>query len=131
MARRKRPPKKNVFIPTLGPEHLALTQKLEALGTAIGLLQQQIEDARATCTHAIAYEEDGRSWCEVCGEDFGWACPKSPDHTCHYFSERVTPGMEPHVKLHNGGIAYLSSDHYEEDETDDCCLFCHDPNERK
>ena len=22
--------------------------------------------------------------CAICGQDFGWWCPKSPDHYCHY-----------------------------------------------
>ena len=24
------------------------------------------------------------AYCAVCGKDFGWWCPKSPDHLCHY-----------------------------------------------
>lgn len=24
------------------------------------------------------------AYCKACGKDFGWWCPESPDHICHY-----------------------------------------------
>lgn len=50
-------------------------------------------------------EEEWRSdgaWCESCGLDMGWYCPKSPDHICQY-----------------------------EKGDSDCCDFCEMPSERK
>ena len=132
--RKRRPAKRETVLPELTPEQLALSKSLKAIQSAIGVLQQQYQAEHEKCVnHAIAYTVDGHAWCEICEADFGWHCPKSPDHACHYFSERVAPGMEPYVQLNNGQIAYLSIDHYEnqEYETDDCCLFCHDPYERK
>lgn len=126
-------PRRKIHKPELTEAQRAFTKKLDGIKVAIDILKKQYRDNLAECPHAIAYEADGSSWCEVCGTDFGWHCPSSPDHCCHYFSERVAPGMEPFVKLNNGGVAYLSSDHYENQayESDDVCLFCGDPNERK
>jgi len=39
--------------------------------------------------------------CAICGINFGWYCPKSPDHKCHYT------------------------------KTEDSCDYCHMPMERK
>lgn len=39
--------------------------------------------------------------CAVCGKSFGWWCPKSPDHICHY------------------------------SKSEDDCDYCHMPSERK
>jgi len=39
--------------------------------------------------------------CSVCGQSFGWWCPNSPDHLCHY------------------------------SKSDDDCDYCHMPSERK
>ena len=41
------------------------------------------------------------AYCEICGKDFGWWCPKSPSHVCSYF------------------------------KSEDDCDFCHMPKERK
>jgi len=39
--------------------------------------------------------------CAICGQHFGWWCPKSPDHLCHY------------------------------SKSEDDCDYCHMPMERK
>lgn len=39
--------------------------------------------------------------CAICGKNFGWWCPKSPDHLCHY------------------------------SKSEDDCDYCHMPDERK
>jgi len=41
------------------------------------------------------------AYCLICGLHFGWWCPKSPDHTCHY------------------------------SKTEDSCDYCGMPRERK
>jgi len=131
MVKKYRPPKRKVVTPPLDETQWQFKKGIAAIQTAISALQQQLDDQFEKCPHAIAYEIEGSTWCEICGVDFGWHCPVSPDHACHYYSERSVPGMEPIVKLNNGGIAYLSSDYEGDWETDDCCIFCHQPNERK
>lgn len=125
--------KRKVVKPELTESQLAYKAELSSIQSAIKVLLKQHTEKKRQCPHAIAYEVDSSAWCELCGEDFGWHCPSSPDHCCHYFSERTAPGMEPVVKLNNGGTAFLSSEHSENQayETDDVCLFCGDPQERK
>jgi hypothetical protein len=92
--------------------------------------------------------------CADCDKGFGWFCPQSPDHACHYFSEKgENVNGRPAVRLHTGELVAVPDKFYEgwtshdgvtvssktepytfEDqahETDDCCLFCNDPEERK
>ena len=49
------------------------------------------------------FEETGSTIaiCEVCEKDFGWYCPDSSDHYCHY------------------------------EEDSECCIYCGQPEERK
>jgi hypothetical protein len=56
---------------------------------------------------------DPLSWsgsCWICGKDFGWYCPDSPDHICDY-----------HYNGEDGNVGY----------NPDCCKYCHQPDERK
>ena len=55
----------------------------------------------------------------------GWECKNSPDGVCHYYSNKGT------VHLNNGDAFKLPDDHDKEDESEDCCLFCGQPEERK
>lgn len=65
------------------------------------------------------------SYCQGCGQSFGWRCKESPDGVCHYFSE---DGM---VELINGNKVSVPANHDADYETDDCCIFCGMPDERK
>jgi hypothetical protein len=92
------------------------------------------------CYHEIKLQKPdsdgyyGSARCAHCNA-FGfedWYCPKSPDHVCHYFSE--SDGSRRYVEDINGEKIYLSKKHTDEDaqyETDDVCLFCGNPLERK
>ena len=116
----------------------------------LALLKRKVFEAKKArdahlevCPHNIHYSIDlswgeewpeGDCWCAVCDMHFGHYCPKSPDHACHYFSE------DGYVKLNTGETVpkprdpeddpkdYALSDSY---ETDDCCIFCGSPQERK
>lgn len=46
------------------------------------------------------------SACWICGKEFGWYCPDSPDHICDYGG--------PDWELHS-----------------EYCIYCHQPEERK
>lgn len=92
--------------------------------------------------------------CAICGSEFGWWCPASPDHICHYFtigSSRGTPNMSGCFEDDTPGICgkvmllsrefvtppgYMDNDQVplarmQQFETDDRCLFCGSPRERK
>lgn len=57
-------------------------------------------------------------------------CPDSPDHVCHYFTEKnsVVAGK---VALIPAGFALPTQEIDPERETEDSCLFCGNPDERK
>lgn len=65
--------------------------------------------------------------CADCGTDFGWFCENSPDKGCHYFTED-NKGKRV-VRLATNELIVVESD--PSIETSDCCLFCHNPDERK
>jgi hypothetical protein len=97
--------------------------------------------------------------CEICGEGFDWRCKRSPDGVCHYYTDSdgdddkrtvrlidktVVPYGEDEVRAYYKDgwapeeIKELEAEQgpslYEHDphnETDDCCLFCGHPDERK
>ncbi|MEO6305486.1 MAG: hypothetical protein ABIP51_20150 [Bacteroidia bacterium] len=59
--------------------------------------------------------------------DKGWECPNSPDGHCHYFTNDA--GM---VELFDEGKVVLPpAGHDKENENEDECLFCGEPEERK
>lgn len=72
--------------------------------------------------------------CEKCKEDLGgWYCPDSPDHLCHYFSQKNRAG-EDVIYLLDGtevNMKSINPEHQVKFETDDDCVYCHDPRERK
>lgn len=57
--------------------------------------------------------------------DNGWFCPDSPDHACHYFTE---DGL---VVLTSGDRIQPPPEHDVTGETEDICIFCGLPEERK
>lgn len=62
----------------------------------------------------------------------GWHCFHSPDKVCHYHSEQRSDGF--YVELKDGSNykilqTYTKEDH--ENENEDCCIFCKEPEERK
>lgn len=101
-------------------------------------IQRKISEINDNCHHTIIevgaqpeYGWHGDATCEDCDTHFGWWCPVSPDHTCYYHTEEI--GKERGVTLHNGQNHIFQE--YDladvEYETEDNCLFCHDPDERK
>lgn len=53
------------------------------------------------------YPETESGACWICGKEFGWYCPDSPDHICDYYHEDL-------------------KGFYQDD-----CIYCHQPKERK
>lgn len=82
-------------------------------------------EAKNKCNHSIVSESYEGAGCQHCGEDFGWYCEESPDNVCHYYS---TNGK---VRLIDGLMVDVPADHNDKYETDDSCIFCGAPEERK
>ena len=77
-------------------EHVVIKGRVlysPALGKVVNTMEVIPGDSNYGCYSAS---------CAICGEDFGWWCPKSPTHYC----------------------AYDHSDTYG-------CKWCHEPKERK
>jgi len=97
-------------------------------------LYGELEILRNSCVHVFAdlkKKDLNDEWmsvnaiCTSCGKYFGWRCKISPDFICHYKS---TNGQ---IELINGEKIPTQLDHDPEYESDDCCIFCGDPEERK
>lgn len=117
------------------PQEVSL--EVQALENHIDNLEHQLETAREElsyirlkgCRHEIE-NIAGHASCSACKLELGWYCKDSPDHHCHYYSTDNGKSVELSTgeKVPNPG--------FEEDyeplyETDDNCLFCGEPDERK
>ena len=116
-------------------------ENIKALRKQLAEIQKQIREIERNCKHVIVqvgaapkYNDEGSAVCEDCGTWFGWWCPDSPDHTCHYHSYEIEAYLltARAVELIDGDehifYDYKGDPQY---ETDDECLFCGDPDERK
>jgi hypothetical protein len=85
---------------------------------------------RSICPHTY-YKRSGDSRsCLECNERLGgWWCDKSPDNSCYYFSEMKNGKCV--VELDNKTEFILPDDHDYENEDEDWCLFCGEPEEIK
>lgn len=125
---------------------LILTPEQQQFASDLGQAREEIQRAEQylgallkKCKHVVrplteemkaAIRNDATaSWdagCELCEEGFGYYCPESPDSVCHYFTDDGT------ITLIDGSkVPVPNEDHDPEYETDDSCLFCGDPYERK
>lgn len=76
--------------------------------------------------------EKDKPACGECKKKFtDWSCPSSPDKCCHYYSKIGDMGY--YVTLIDGTKHYLEGYTHEKanDETEDDCIFCGEPDERK
>jgi hypothetical protein len=81
--------------------------------------------------------------CAVCGlgadfgRDLGWFCPDSPDHICYYHSVipdypySGLPYRRAVILRTTEEFFLLPQSHDPHDESDDWCIFCKQPEERK
>jgi hypothetical protein len=79
---------------------------------------------------ALLAKDDPKTWswrssCVICGENFGHLCPESPDQICHY---HTSGGF---INLIDGRKIAAPANHDVDYETEDSCIFCHQPEERK
>lgn len=136
---KKRKDRKEHFHPDLNAEQKAYVAQLNQLSKEMAEAQGRYHQLKAKCVHVIGYtidhlfgDDEGDTYCTLCHYHFGHYCPESPDHTCHYFTE------DGKIKLVTGVEVDVPKDHLDEDgkydpnwETDDSCLFCGSPEERK
>lgn len=108
-----------------------MTQDQEVMKNDIDRLRQRLKDLLSKCTHCIVDQFDD-ALCEVCDRVFGWWCPTSPDHCCHYTTESVTKDGEVkrYVQLFKGDKDFNFPKENYDPESDDCCLYCGEPKER-
>lgn len=84
------------------------------------------------CTHENIKKSVASSAVCECGTNFGWFCPESPDKTCHYNTEKASDGF--YVTLASGFRHKMPAFYTEENhnnENEDECIFCGEPDERK
>lgn len=116
------------------PEGIELAYQLLALHEKMEAIEDEIGELTATCTHEfreLTWKESKDKWmsvgakCLICNQHFGWRCTKSPDHVCHYYTEEGT------IMLIDETVVNAPTDHDAESETDDSCIYCGMPEERK
>lgn len=85
------------------------------------------------CKHINIKQEGDSQLCVACEEHTGnWWCPKSPDHHCYYYSHHATYKEDRRVVFLQDGREFgLSKDHNKDNESEDWCIFCGQPDERK
>lgn len=109
--------------------NLAQRVNLKMLKLQLIRTGKKIADIKDACRHIIVDRHDS-AWCEDCETHFGWWCPDSPDHLCQYFSYDKNGTRA--VMLRDGTEhifqEYKNDPNY---ESDDDCLFCGSPDERK
>lgn len=98
-----------------------MNRKISRLSKTIDEFIIQLKAAKSKCKHKI----NKNGVCTRCGEDFGWWCPKSPDHVCHYYT------LDDEVPLIDGRRARAPKKHNPFHETGDSCIYCGEPEERK
>ncbi len=113
--------------------NIAQRVELKMLTDKLAEIQKKIYDIKSNCRHIIELKFD-QAWCGDCNQYFGWWCPDSPDNTCYYHTYEVDAYLltSRMVTLIDGTEHILRD--YEGDpkyESDDDCVFCHDPEERK
>jgi len=85
---------------------------------------QKYKALREKCRHEIVQMHDSAE-CSICKKSFGWYCPDSPDSVCHYYSEAGR------VELIDSTHIPVPAEHDANHESDDWCIFCGAPEERK
>lgn len=114
---------------------------LKMLRTQLAEIQQKIGEIKRNCKHIIIevgaepqYGWHGSALCEDCDVDFGWWCPNSPDHVCHYITHEIEGYLltARAVELVDG-TEHIIHDYQGDPEYEnyDNCVFCHDPDERE
>ena len=122
----------------------SLDARIKPLEDALNVVLDEKKKMFDSCKHEVICDDckkqictcksewgSGGAECGICGVYvMGWYCAKSPDHLCYYNTEEDSNGNR-YVELRDGNRVYMEKGYSNEDETDDDCLFCHHPDERK
>ena len=68
--------------------------------------------------------------CTQCNKYYGWRCKKSPDGVCHYFTQPKGKSV-PLIDGTYDNKKFKTKNYNQEYETEDLCLYCGHPDERK
>ena len=118
---------------------MTLKKTIEEARAKVQLAERELWRLMGKCKHSfkpLTQNQLKDKWmsesafCDTCGVHFGWRCKKSPDSVCHYHTEggavdliEGTPDFFKYRKTGN----WTSEDN----ESDDCCVYCGHPDERK
>lgn len=122
-----------------------IEDKIKEVSKVLNPLIAEKENLLQSCTHYVVCDKCRQQkcickgkWpcssprCLICGEHIGdgWYCPGSPDQECHYYTLEDENGY--YTEMRDGSKVYMPKEYDNKDyETDDDCLFCHQPEERK
>ena len=112
---------------TLTAEQQAHKDDIKARRDEIVAARQTLHELETGCKCVLEPSRGGSMRCAICDKSHGWACPHSPDKVCHYFS------FDGKIELVSGEYVDVPDDHdgMASDESEDWCIYCGDPDERK
>lgn len=74
-------------VKALAPHQEALKQSIESARLAIEEAQSRLWQLERSCSHVVVGAENEEAKCAVCDQEFGWWCPRSPNHVCKYSTD--------------------------------------------
>lgn len=110
----------------LDEDSLSRKKQISADRENIKILEKKIKSHIRDCHHKVDPNYKHYVKCAICDEFLShWHCDKSPDGCCHYYSD------DGEVALVDGTKHQLPEDHDIKFESDEFCIFCGEPEERK
>lgn len=106
----------------------ALRRELDVCQHVIECVNCHLQTTDEECPADMFGFGHGDTQCRICQRSFGWYCPASPDHKCYYYSDDHRGKT---VTLMDGTVVELHNSYDPRYESDDWCLFCRQPDERK
>jgi len=123
------------IVQKISEEGKVIKKRIELVERDISELEEDLKSIASKCPHEfreLTDKEKVDRWmsvdahCLICDNGFGWRCIKSPDHVCHYYSN------DGKVELIDGTKVDVPwSDYDAKYESEDGCIFCGMPDERK
>lgn len=103
-------------------ERKVLLRRLRSVAMKVDDIVAELE---INCPHEVVRNDESAE-CAICDHDFGWWCDWSPDNACHYFSNG-----DGTLTLIGGKRISVRPTRDGKPETEDECMFCGLPEERK